>query len=88
MLFLIPLGVGQWHIGIDYSIFCCLLFFIRIDFRGKLRICCLGWMGQAVQGAWGLAHLSFLGPGQLNVELGLLQGAWQVVLRRGKPGIH
>lgn len=45
-------------------------------------------MGQAVQGAWGLAHLSFLGPGQLNVELGLLHGAWQVVLRRGKPGIH
>lgn len=33
-------------------------------------------------------HLSFLGPGPLNPELGLLQGAWQVVLRRGNPGIH
>lgn len=40
-------------------------------------------MGQAVR-----VHLSFLGPGQLNLGLGLLQGAWQIVLRRGKPGIH
>lgn len=87
MFLLIPHG-GQWHTGTNYSVFCCLLFFVQIDFRGKLRICCLGWMGQAVWVLKDWEHLSFLGPGQLNMELGLLQGAWQIVLRRGKPGIH